>query len=86
MVTYAGDQKGDRKRVTVKVPEKVTENQARIIAEISKNPHITGKKLAALIGISERKIKANIFKLKQKKLLKRIGSDRGGHWEIPKKA
>ena len=60
-------------------------NQLRILEELSKNPHITGKELAGLIGISERKTKANISKLKQKKLLKRIGLDKGGHWEVRRK-
>jgi len=69
-------------KVTVKVPERVTENQKRIIELISQDTHITIEKIAQSIGISERKTKSNIAKLKGKGLLRRIGPDKGGHWEI----
>ncbi len=69
-------------RVTEKVPERVTNNQRKILDEIKKNHNTTSKQLAELVGISERKIKDNLAKLKEKKLLKRIGPDKGGHWEV----
>ncbi|MCG2726804.1 MAG: winged helix-turn-helix transcriptional regulator [Elusimicrobia bacterium] len=69
-------------KVTVKVPEKVTTNQNKILKKIAGNSRITAKELAVVVGISERKIKENIGKLKEKRLLCRIGPDRGGHWEI----
>jgi len=71
-------------KVTERVTEKVTENQTRILAEIAANPATSAYKLAGLVGISVRKIKENIKKLKQKGLLRRIGPDRGGHWEVVK--
>lgn len=72
-------------RVTIKVTEKVTGNQETMLAEIKANPHITTKKLSETIGISDRKIKENIKKLKAKKLLKRVGSAKGGYWQIIEK-
>ncbi|MCX5792567.1 MAG: winged helix-turn-helix transcriptional regulator [Elusimicrobia bacterium] len=69
-------------KVTVKVPGKVTANQTRILLELTSTPRITTKELACIIGISERKIKENISKLKAKALVKRIGPDKGGHWEV----
>ncbi len=69
-------------RVTEKVTDRVTENQAKILTEISKDRFITTKKLSLVVGISARKIKDNISKLKQKKLLKRIGPAKGGYWEV----
>ncbi|MEA2082024.1 MAG: ATP-binding protein [Elusimicrobiota bacterium] len=71
-----------RKKVVEKVVEKVTENQKKILDEIRGNKFITAKKLSEIIEISERKIQENIKKLKQKKLLKRIGPDKGGHWKV----
>ena len=62
--------------------EKVTENQKKILNNISRNRFVTVKKLSKIVGISERKIKENISKLKQKKLLKRIGPAKGGQWEV----
>ena len=67
--------------VTAKVTAKVTENQERILEEIAKDKYITAKKLSGVIGISERKIKENMKKLKQRRFLKRIGPDRGGYWK-----
>ena len=71
-------------RVTEKVTEKVTENQRKIIEGIMKNPNIVIAELTQLVGISERKIKENISKLKAKNMLRRIGPDKGGHWEVIK--
>jgi ATP-dependent DNA helicase RecG len=68
-------------KVIEKVGERVTENQKRILEEIVKNKYITVKTLREIIGISERKIQENIKKLKEKRLLRRIGPDKGGHWE-----
>ncbi|MDP2717209.1 MAG: ATP-binding protein [Candidatus Micrarchaeota archaeon] len=64
------------------VPEKVTENQAKILTAITRNPKITIPELSSIVAISERKIKENISKLKKKNLLARIGPDKGGHWQV----
>jgi predicted HTH transcriptional regulator len=69
-------------RVTDKVTERVTENQSRILQEMKKDKNVTSKRLSEIVGISERKIKENIKLLKNKGLVKRIGPDRGGYWEI----
>lgn len=78
---YYGKHKKVLEKVTEKVPEKVTENQKKILESISKNRYITAPELATVIGISERKIKENIKKLKQKRLLLRVGPDKGGYWK-----
>jgi len=69
-------------KVIEKVGERVTENQKRILEEIAKDKYITVKRLSESIGISERKTQENINKLKGKRLLKRVGPDKGGYWEI----
>lgn len=69
-------------RVTIKVTERVTENQVMILEEIRKDRFVTIKHLSDIVGISERKIKENINKLKNKKMLKRVGPNRDGYWEI----
>jgi len=38
--------------------------------------------MSSVIGISERKIKENIRKLKEKGLLKRVGPAKGGYWKV----
>lgn len=73
------------KRVTEKVTKRVTENQKIIIKQMTDNPYVTTVELAKIIGISDRKIKENIRKLKEYGLVKRIGPANGGHWEIIKR-
>ena len=65
-----------------KVTDKVTDNQRKIIESIIRNNKITTKQLADKVGISQRKIKDNIQKLKEKGILQRIGPAKGGRWEI----
>ena len=54
----------------------------KIIEAITKKSDITQKELAAVIGITEDGVKYHIVRLRKKGLLKRIGPDKGGHWEI----
>ncbi len=63
---------------------KLTDNQVKILELIGANPYITSPELANQIGITKRNIEINISKLKSKDLLKRVGADKGGHWEIVK--
>jgi len=69
-------------KIIEKVGERVTENQKKILEEIIRNKYITIKRLSESIGISERKTQENIKKLKGKSLLKRVGPDKGGYWEV----
>ncbi len=68
-----------------KVGEKLTENQKKIIENILHTPKISARELSAIIGISQRKIEQNISRLKNSGLLKRVGSAKGGYWEVIKK-
>jgi len=70
------------KKVGEKVGKSLTKNQRRIIKSMVENPNISAKDLSDIIGISKRKIEENISKLKKKELIKRIGSPKGGYWEI----
>lgn len=67
---------------TDKVTDKVADNQALIIDAIRKNQYITTMELAEIVGISQRKIKENIAKLKDMKIIKRLGNAKTGHWQI----
>ena len=57
-------------------------SSVKIIELIKKNAHITIPELAESLGISTRAIEKQIAKLKEKGRLKRIGPDKGGHWEV----
>jgi ATP-dependent DNA helicase RecG len=67
------------------IPEKVTEKQKRILEIMAANRYVPMKEIAEKVGIAERNIKIHIKKLKEMGKLKRVGPDRGGHWEVVQK-
>ncbi len=71
-------------KVTGKVTDKVTGNQRLILENILTNKYITTSELSSAVGISQRKIKENISKLKEEGILRRVGTPKGGFWEILK--
>ena len=46
------------------------------------HPNTTAKELAEVVEISSRNIEVNIAKLKDKNIIKRIGSNKGGYWIV----
>ena len=46
------------------------------------NPVITIRELSLSIGLSDRGVKNYIYNLKNQGKIRRIGPDRGGHWEV----
>ncbi|HOU82606.1 MAG TPA: winged helix-turn-helix transcriptional regulator [Bacteroidales bacterium] len=66
-------------KTTPKTREKTRE---KIIRLISKNPYITTEELSEKTGLTIKGIEWNIKKLKNENLLKRIGSKKGGYWQI----
>ena len=74
---------GDKEdRVTVKVTQKVTVNQQKILDAIKQNPHVTQEELSAIVGIARKNIIANMKKLQEAGLLVRHGADKNGWWEV----
>lgn len=70
------------KKVTVKVTQKVTGNQKKILEAIRKNSSITQEELAEIVGITRKSIISNMKKLQENGLIKRIGADKNGYWQI----
>ncbi len=64
-----------------KTREKTREKIIRLIKD---NPRITQEELAEKAGISIKGVEWNLNQLKQKGLLKRIGPDKGGYWQVIK--
>lgn len=54
----------------------------KILELISSNARITIPEMAAIINITERSIERNIGKLQKEGQLKRVGSAKGGYWEV----
>ena len=69
-------------KVTVKVSQKVTVNQQKIIDKIKENPYITQEELAEIIGITRKSIIANMKKLQANRVIERLGADKNGMWVV----
>jgi ATP-dependent DNA helicase RecG len=54
----------------------------KILNLIQQNPDITTLEMADNIGIDRRNITRNIKKLVEGGFIKRVGPDKGGHWEV----
>jgi ATP-dependent DNA helicase RecG len=63
--------------------QKSSQKSSQKIIEVMRNkPEITIAELALRMGIRDRAVKKQITKLKQLHLIRRIGPDKGGHWEV----
>lgn len=83
-------------KVTVNVTEKVnaTENvidasqktsqktSQKVIELIKEDPYISTTKMAEIIGVDRRNIARNIKKLQEQGVVRRVGPDKGGFWEV----
>ncbi len=70
---------------TEKMPlgsEKKQKSSEQILVMISEKASITTEQMAARLGISTRAVEKHLSNLKAKGLLRRIGPDKGGHWEV----
>lgn len=70
------DQKSDQKT------ESNQKSDQKILEAISKNSVITIKELQELTGLSESGVKKIIRNLRADNQIRRVGPDKGGHWEI----
>jgi ATP-dependent DNA helicase RecG len=75
-------QHGFRVVVQTKTVEKTDEI---ILNLIKSDSRITTRAMQKVTGLSRRGIEWQIQKVKDKKIINRIGPDKGGHWEIIKK-
>jgi ATP-dependent DNA helicase RecG len=60
----------------------LAESQQLIIKLIQSNPKILISEMADRIGISKTAIDKNLTILKNKKIIRRVGNSKTGHWEI----
>jgi ATP-dependent DNA helicase RecG len=69
-------------RLVEGLAERLAENQKMILGLIIRDPRVSKKAMAQAIGISTTAIDKNLTKLKQRGILRRVGPDKGGHWEV----
>lgn len=62
--------------------EKKLKSREKIIALLSQDHSLSAAALAGRIGISPKAVEKHIAKMKAEGILKRIGPDKGGHWQV----
>lgn len=66
----------------VSVPEGVQKSTQKILELISENPKVTTQEMADSLGIIRRAVAKHIKKLQEQGVIRRVGPDKGGHWEV----
>ena len=56
----------------------------KILKLIKENPAVTTSQIAEKSGLTPKGIEWNIDKMKKDGFIKRVGPDKGGHWEVIK--
>jgi len=66
-------------------PESSQKTPQKILASIRANPFVGTQAMADMIGEERSTVARAIAKLKRDGVLRRIGPDKGGHWEVIEK-
>ena len=78
-----GESQGGKKKVVRKGGKKTVD---RLLELIRGNPKITFAEMSSATGIFRSAIQKHIERLKDAQRLRRVGPDKGGHWEVIEKA
>jgi len=78
-----GSEEGSEKESTQKSSHKSYQKSSqKIIKLMQEDSTITIAALAETLSVTDRAVKKQIKNLKAKGRIRRIGPDRGGHWEV----
>ena len=70
-------------RNIIETPQKTSQKTSqKIIDLIKEDPYISTSKMAEIVGVDRRNIARNIKKLQEQGIVRRVGPDKGGFWEI----
>ena len=83
-LVYEGGQKDDFTETLQKLYRNLTEIDRKIVELIVFDKSVTTTKMAEQIGKSRQTIATRIKELQEKGIVKRVGPDNGGYWEIIK--
>jgi len=81
MVAMSSEEKGWEK-LGEELGDRLGETEKQILRLIARDKHVTIKVLAEKLDISTTAIEKNLASIKRKGLLRRVGSDRRGYWEV----
>ena len=73
---------GEIKSVQKNVQKSVQKSVQKIVSLIKANPHITTQAIADQLGINRSGVARHIKRLQEQGIIRRIGPDKGGYWEV----
>ena len=62
--------------------QKLTVKQKTLLELLGQNPKVSRKELAGIMGINESAVQKRLDALRKKQMVRRVGADKGGHWEV----
>lgn len=62
--------------------QKITAKQAVVLDFIKQNSSISRSDLSDKLKINESAVRKHLDALRNKGVIKRVGPDKGGHWEV----
>ena len=71
-----------RVKSSVKSSVKKLSSAERIIAYLTANPEASAHELSIVVNLTVRAVEKNLRALRESNRLRRIGPDKGGHWEV----
>lgn len=83
-IEYQSDRVNDHvnDRVNDRVSGYIADKELKIIRLIEENARITHNEMANKLGVSEKTVRRSTQKLKEKGIIRRVGADKNGFWEI----
>ena len=57
-------------------------NAEKIVAYLAANPTASAHELSIVVNLTTRAVEKNLRTLRESGRIRRIGPDKGGHWEV----
>ena len=88
--SFDADNERDKEKTTQKSSQKGSQKSSqkssqKILSLITENAQITTQEMADLLDISRRAVAKQLANLQTEGIVKRVGPDNGGHWEVHEK-
>lgn len=64
------------------IVEKLPTMRGRILKIVWKNPYASAQSISEEVGIAPRNVQEHLRKLQQQGIIRRVGPNKGGHWEF----
>ena len=75
-------QKSSQESLQKSIQKSIQKSTQKIVALMKDNPSITTQEIADIIGITRVGVAKQIRKMQEQGIIRRVGPDKGGHWEV----